>query len=158
VSAEGVTLAIGSIASGTTEEGSGHAEGAVPSPVSVLLVTQIRLYAEGIAAALDDSGSIGRVAVEQCCETALVRLARDPTDVVVLDLAGIDDVAAAQAFVHATARCEMAAMAAEGRRGLTHPPVCGCVGGDGDRWVGSSAPRVRSAHTEWCLARCRPRT
>ena len=71
--------------------------------VSVLLVTPIRLYAEGIAAALREVDAIDRVIVVQGCETALGQLARDPLDVVVLDLAGIDDVAAAQAFVAAAA-------------------------------------------------------
>ena len=70
-------------------------------PVSVLLVTQIRLYAEGLASALAELDEIGRVAAVPSCDTAIERLARDPADVVVLDLAGIDDVAGAQAFVRA---------------------------------------------------------
>jgi two-component system nitrate/nitrite response regulator NarL len=82
----------------------------VPAPVSVLIITQIRLYADGIATALDELDVIDRVAVEPCCDTALKRLARDPTDVVVLDLAGIDDVAAAPAFVRAAPPAHVVAL------------------------------------------------
>jgi DNA-binding NarL/FixJ family response regulator len=67
----------------------------------VLLVTQVRLYAEGIVRALDELDAIGRVAVALNCDAAIELLARDPSDVVVLDLAGIDDAAAAQALVQA---------------------------------------------------------
>ena len=82
----------------------------MPAPVSVLIVTPIRLYADGIATALDDLEVIDRVAVEPCCDRALERLAREPTDVVLLDLAGIDDVAAAQAFVRAAPPARVVAL------------------------------------------------
>jgi two-component system, NarL family, nitrate/nitrite response regulator NarL len=84
---------------------------AAPPPVSVLLVTGIRMYAEGTAAALDEHDAIGRVTTEPCCETALERLRREPTDIVMLDLAGIDDVAAARAFVRAAAPTPVIALA-----------------------------------------------
>jgi two-component system, NarL family, nitrate/nitrite response regulator NarL len=87
----------------------------VPPPISVLLVTQIRLYAHGIATTLDDLEAINRVVVEPSCETALDRLTRDPTDVVLLDLAGIDDLAAAQAFVQAAPPARVVALAVHER-------------------------------------------
>lgn len=68
------------------------AGGAAPYAISVLLVTQLRLYADGIASALEELDEIGRVAVERCCRTARDRLTRETIDVVVLDLAGIDEV------------------------------------------------------------------
>jgi DNA-binding NarL/FixJ family response regulator len=93
------------------EKRPGHAVLAAPASVSVLLVTEIRMYAEGIAAALDEHDAIERVTSERSCETALERLAREPTDVVILDLAGIDDVSAARAFVRAAAPTRVIALA-----------------------------------------------
>lgn len=93
------------------EKRPGQAVVAAPPSVSVLLVTEIRMYAEGIAAALDEHDAIERVTSERSCETALERLAREPTDVVILDLAGIDDVSAARAFVRAAAPTRVIALA-----------------------------------------------
>jgi len=81
------------------------------SPVSVLVVTQVRLYADGIANALRELDSIARVEVAASCDAALQRHAAAPTDVVVLDLAGIDDVASARAFVHAAPGARVVALA-----------------------------------------------
>jgi DNA-binding NarL/FixJ family response regulator len=81
----------------------------------VLLVTQIRLYADGISRALDELDAIGRVAVEPTCATALAHLRDDPMDVVVLDLAGIDDMPAAKAFAQAAAPAPVVALAVRAR-------------------------------------------
>jgi DNA-binding NarL/FixJ family response regulator len=93
-----------SVESAIIEKRPGHTVDVAPSPVSVLLVTEIRMYAEGITAALDEDEGIERVTNASGCEAALAHIAREPIDVVVLDLAGIDDVAAARAFVRAAAR------------------------------------------------------
>jgi len=87
------------------------AGGAGPPPISVLLVTQIRLYADGIVTALEELEAIKRVDVATSCDTALERLVRVPSDVVVLDLAGIDDAAVAQAFVRAAHPARIVALA-----------------------------------------------
>ena len=78
---------------------------------SVLLVTSIRLYADGISRALDELDAIGRIAVAASCAAALAHLQGDPMDVVVLDLAGINDKTAAQSFVHAAAPAPVVALA-----------------------------------------------
>lgn len=93
------------------EKGPGQAVAAALPPVSVLLVTEIRMYAEGIATALDEHDAIARVTNEPSCARALERLAREPTDLVILDLAGIDDVAAARAFLRAAAPARVIALA-----------------------------------------------
>jgi two-component system, NarL family, nitrate/nitrite response regulator NarL len=79
--------------------------------ISVLLVTPIRLYADGLAAALRETDTVARVNVVSSCEAACARVAREPVDVAVLDLAGIDDVAAAQAFVSTAAPIPVVALA-----------------------------------------------
>ena len=79
--------------------------------ISVLLVTPIRLYADGIAASLRELGTVDRVTVVSSCDAAFARLAREPLDVAVLDLAGIDDVAAAQGFVNSAAPVPVVALA-----------------------------------------------
>ena len=83
--------------------------------ISVLLVTPIRLYADGIAGALGETDTIDRVAVVPSCDDAVERLAREPLDVIVLDLAGIDDTAAAQEFVNAAAPAPVVALAVRER-------------------------------------------
>jgi DNA-binding NarL/FixJ family response regulator len=80
-------------------------------PVSVLLVTQIRLYSDGIASALNEIAAIGRVCAETSCSAALSRLRHERFDVVVLDVAGIDEVAEAQAFTHAVRSARVVALA-----------------------------------------------
>jgi two-component system, NarL family, nitrate/nitrite response regulator NarL len=79
--------------------------------VSVLLVTPIRLYADGIADALSALATIAGVTVVPSIDAAAGEQEREPRDVVVLDLAGIDDVAAAQAFVNAAAPAPVVALA-----------------------------------------------
>jgi two-component system, NarL family, nitrate/nitrite response regulator NarL len=80
-------------------------------PVSVLLVTQIRLYADGIAGGLEEIDGIGRVGAEPSCSTGLERLRHESFDVVVLDVAGIDDIAEAQAFTRAASPSRVVALA-----------------------------------------------
>lgn len=80
-------------------------------PVSVLLVTEIRLYSEGVATALEETDVIGRVGTEACCSAAVSRLEREAFDVVVLDVAGIDDVAEAQSFARAAPPAHVVALA-----------------------------------------------
>jgi len=81
------------------------------APVSVLVVTQIRLYADGIADGLRELDTIARVEVAASCDAALQSHAAAPTDVVVLDLAGIDDAGSARAFVHAAPAARVVALA-----------------------------------------------
>jgi two-component system nitrate/nitrite response regulator NarL len=99
------------VVSAIIEQETADAATAASPRVSVLLVTEVRMYAEGIAMALDEHDAIERITTEPSCEAALERLDREPTDVVVLDLAGIDDVAAAQAFVRAAAPTRVIALA-----------------------------------------------
>jgi DNA-binding NarL/FixJ family response regulator len=80
-------------------------------PVSVLVVTQVRLYSDGIARALEEIDEISRVAAEPSCSEGLVRLRRDCFDVVVLDVAGIDDIAEAQGFTRAASPARLVALA-----------------------------------------------
>lgn len=89
----------------------GAAIAAQQTPVSALLVTQIRLYSDGIATALEEIDAIGRVGTEPSCSAALTRLRRERFDVVVLDVAGVDDLAEAQAFTRSAPPARVVALA-----------------------------------------------
>ena len=79
--------------------------------IQVLLVTDVRLYAEGISKALREGPSIAAVAVAPDCAAALGELRRAPADVAILDLAAIDDVAQARAFAAAARPAHVVALA-----------------------------------------------
>jgi two-component system, NarL family, nitrate/nitrite response regulator NarL len=79
--------------------------------ISVLLVTPVRLYADGIGASLRELDAIDQVTVVSSCDAGVAQLARQPLQVAVLDLAGIDDVAAAKAFVNSAAPVPVVALA-----------------------------------------------
>ena len=80
-------------------------------PITVLVVTPVRLYADGIARALNDADEIRRVAIEESCSAALRRLRREPPDVAILDLAGIDRPDEAEAFARAAHPANVVAFA-----------------------------------------------
>jgi two-component system nitrate/nitrite response regulator NarL len=79
--------------------------------IHVLLVTDVRLYAEGIATGLPEDPAIAAVAVAPDCAAALGKLRREPADVAILDLAAIDDVPQARAFAVAARPARVVALA-----------------------------------------------
>lgn len=88
-----------------------QAPGGGPAAISVLLVTPIRLYADGITGALSEFDSIERVAVQPSCAAALRYLEHERVDVVVLDVAGLDDIAEAHALARAAPPAHVVALA-----------------------------------------------
>lgn len=80
-------------------------------PVTVLLVTQLRLYSDGIEKALREVDEIGAVDIAPTCAAALTHVRRVGFDVVVLDVAGIDDIADAQHFARHAAPARVVALA-----------------------------------------------
>ena len=96
--------------------------------VSVLLVTSIRLYADEIARALRELDTIAAVTVVASCDEADAVLARASIDVVVLDLAGVDDVAVAQMFVGAAPVPVVALGIREREEDVVDWAECGALG------------------------------
>jgi two-component system nitrate/nitrite response regulator NarL len=80
-------------------------------PVTVLLVMHLRLYSDGIEKALREIDEIGTVETAPTCSAALAHLRRVGFDVVVLDVAGIDDIADAQHFARQAAPARVVALA-----------------------------------------------
>lgn len=79
--------------------------------IRVLVVSHVRLYREGIAAALDRRDTIAVVGAESSVPDAMTRLARDPVRVVVIDMALNGSVAALRAIAAAHPHVKVIALA-----------------------------------------------
>ena len=85
------------------------------APIRVLVVSDVRLYREGVAGALDRRDTIAVVGAESTVSDAIARLAADNVGIVVVDMAINGSLAAVRAIAAADTRVKIIALAIDER-------------------------------------------